>query len=375
MKPGGFSDADESYMRRALELAHKGLYTTPPNPRVGCVIVKSDNVVGEGWHQRSGGAHAEIAALREAGTRAKGATVYVTMEPCPHYGRTPPCCNALIDAGIARLVCATQDPSPKVNGKGFALLEEQGIKVENGLLRSASHRLNKGFFSIAERGRPWITIKSAITLDGFTALKSGDSAWISSETSRRDVQFQRARCDVLITGFGSVTADNPRLNVRLNSDELGIEGEVRQPMRLVVDSCLRTSPQARIYRESGRAAVAVGTTASSSRLADFERAGIEIWRFKPNTDKVPLRLMFERVAHEGGCEVQVEAGAGLVGALLREKLFDNLLLYVSPSLFGQGLPLADIRGIDKISKRYKLIWDEVTRMGEDLRLLLKPQDS
>ena len=363
--------ADARCMARALELARRGNYTAAPNPRVGCVVVKDGKVVGEGWHRRTGEAHAEIIALGQAGEAARGATIYLTLEPCAHSGRTPPCSNTLIAAGVARAMIAVRDPNPLVAGKGVAALEAVGIETSVGLCEDEARELNVGFFSRMERHRPWVRIKWGMSLDGRVAPASGDSRWITGEDARHDVQFARARCSALLTGAGTVLADNPRLNVRLNAGELGIESDIRQPLRVVADSGLRTRPDAQIHRLPGDTVVATCSDDAAAR-AVFEDAGIEIWRFTPRNGRVPLESLLKRLAEREINEVQVEAGPGVSGALIEHGLYDEILLYVAPCLLGGvGVPPAGLDRIASVEQREALAWREVRRVGNDLRILMR----
>lgn len=362
-------------MQRALELARRGIYTTHPNPRVGCVIVKGDKIIGEGFHLYAGGPHAEIFALKMAGKAAQGADVYLTLEPCSHTGRTRACSDALLAAGVARVFVASRDPNPLVDGGGIRALEVAGVRVTCGLYAAECEELNCGFFSRMRRKRPWIRIKSAISLDGRTALASGKSAWISGEAARRDVQFWRAQSDVLMTGHGTVLADNPRLNVRLSADQLGIPVAVRQPMRVVVDSWLRTSPSATIYRrDSGTAAIATcgGDTARRDR---FEDGGVRVLQFEAKDERVPLGALFETLSHRFEInEVQVEAGSVLCGKLIEEGLCDELLLYVAPKFIGhRGRALAQFSNIiEDMIGCPGFDYYATCMVGGDMRLLLRP---
>jgi len=358
-----FSAADRRWMQRALELAGRGLATTDPNPRVGCVIVRDGQVLGEGWHQWAGEPHAEALALAAAGESARGATAYVTLEPCAHHGRTPPCSEALIRAGLARVVFGARDPNPQVDGRGEAQLHAAGIEVHGGLLAQASRELNPGFFRRMRTGRPWMRLKLAASLDGRTALASGASRWVSGEASREDVQHWRARSSAILTGIGTVLADDPRLDVRL-------EGErVRQPVRVLLDTELRTPPQARLLAAGGPVWIFTSSE-DSARRAALEARGARIERLQP------LPQLIERLGAEGMNEVHVEAGATLAGALLQEQLVDELLLYVAPVLLGnESRPLALIAQPPDLVSALRFGIVESVRMGEDLRLLLRPQPS
>ena len=360
-------------MLRALELAKQGLYTTAPNPCVGSVVVNRGEIVGQGWHHKAGQAHAEVLALQAAGEQTKGATLYVTMEPCAHHGRTPPCCDAIIAAGIERVVCADLDPSKKNHGKGLAKLSEHHIETEVGLHSDEAMMLNPGFFSLSLKSRPWIRIKLAISLDGRTALPSGESQWISSKLSRQDVQFQRARADALLTTSGTVVQDNPHLNVRLSANELGVE-TVRQPLRIVIDTKLRTSAQANIYQPANQVLL-VTSDEHTQGLTEFEDGGIEIWQFPLQQGKISPLVLYQRLAEREIGEIQVEAGEQFIGTLIKEGLYDELLLYVAPILLGEGKALAMLPALDTITEQYQLTWQEVSRLGENLRLVLRPQDT
>ncbi len=353
-------------MARALQLARRGFYTTAPNPRVGCVIASEGRIVGEGWHLRAGGAHAEAVALERAGGGARDATAYLTLEPCNHHGRTPPCSDALIAAGIARAVIAVRDPNPQVTGGGIAALESAGVKTSVGVCEAQARELNAGFFSRMQRHRPWVRIKWGMSLDGRVAPVSGNSCWITGDDARHDVQLQRARCGALLTGAGTVLADDPRLNVRLSGGELGIEEAPRQPLRVVVDGRLRTSLDARIYRPPGRALLATCRDAAA-----FEGAGVEVWRFSEEDGRVPLVQLLRRLAEREINEVQIEAGPGLSGALIERGLYDEILLYVAPCLLGGGLPPAGLDGITEVEQREALEWHDLRRVGGDLRILMR----
>jgi diaminohydroxyphosphoribosylaminopyrimidine deaminase/5-amino-6-(5-phosphoribosylamino)uracil reductase len=356
-----YSAADHAHMARALQLAARGLYTTHPNPRVGCVIVKDGRVVGEGWHERAGTPHAEIHALKAAGETARGATVYVTLEPCSHHGRTPPCAEALIQAGVARVVAAMTDPNPLVAGGGISMLTLAGIEAEVGLMEAAARALNPGFVSRMTRQRPWVRLKTASTLDGKTALANGQSQWITGEAARADVQKLRARACAILTGSGTVLADNPRMNVR--DFDIG-----RQPLRVVVDSGLRTPANAAILP----ALVACHRAEPAVRAA-LEQAGAEVIELPDPGDRVDLAALLTLLAQRGVNEVHVEAGAALNGALLAAGLVDEWVAYVAPMAVGdaaRGLftqpPLATLAD----AARFKLA--DVRQIGGDLRLTLLP---
>ncbi|MGE0802969.1 MAG: bifunctional diaminohydroxyphosphoribosylaminopyrimidine deaminase/5-amino-6-(5-phosphoribosylamino)uracil reductase RibD [Lautropia sp.] len=358
-----YSDADHALMSRALELARHGLYTTTPNPRVGCVIVRDNAVVGEGWHRRTGEPHAEILALAEAGDRARGATVYVTLEPCSHQGRTPPCTDLLIESRVARVIAAMEDPNPLVNGQGLERLRAAGIDVRCGLMAQEAQALNVGFIARMTRGRPWLRLKVAATLDGVTALPDGRSQWITSEEARNDGHRWRARACALLTGIGTVKADNPRLTVRAVAT-------ARQPDKVLIDSRLEVNPAAELFRDSGALVIhalaeeAVGAE-RRERLRD---AGCELLSLPNEHGKVDLFAAMQELGRREYNEVHVEAGARLNGSLVAAGCVDEVLAYVAPALLGRGLPGFDMPVVDDLQRRVRLRWLDVDRTGEDLRL-------
>ena len=360
-----FSATDHALMARALRLAERGAFTTKPNPLVGCVIAHGSEIVGEGFHQRAGEPHAEVFALREAGARARGATAYVTLEPCSHTGRTPPCAQSLIEAGVARVVAACGDPFEKVAGKGFDALRAAGIEVETGLMEAQARALNRGFFSRIERGRPWVRVKLAMSLDGHTALASGESRWISSEASRADVQHWRARCGALLTASGTVLADDPNLTVRL-----GDATEFVAPLRVVLDPGLAIPENSRVLDGSAPTLLLHAPDARVARyLRQRDRAMIPAHEGMLDLDAA-LRLLATR----GINEVQTEAGATLCGSLLQAGLVDELLLYVVPVLLGaRGKPLFGGWDAPTMAERFDLQLIETRQVGPDLRLLLQPR--
>jgi len=362
-----FTGEDHAYMARALRLAERGLCTTTPNPRVGCVIVKDGKVVGEGWHQRAGEPHAEIHALRQAGAAARGATVYVTLEPCSHHGRTPPCANALIDAGVARVVAAMRDPNPQVSGRGLDLLTLAGIQVQVGLLEAEARELNIGFVSRMTRGRPWLRLKTAASLDGKTALENGESKWITGEAARADVQHWRARSCAILTGVGTVLADDPQMNVRLPGSE-------RQPLRVVVDSGLRTPPTARILEGGGALLVCQDADAAAARLEALLQAGATVLELPGPGGRPDLGLLLEELARRGINEVHAEAGAVLNGALLQAGLVDEWVAYQAPVALGHhARGLFEVPALTDMGGRWRFGLHDVRRLGVDLRLVLRPQ--
>ncbi len=359
-----FSADDHRYMARALQLAARGLYTTTPNPRVGCVIVKNNEIVGEGWHQRAGTAHAEIHALQMAGDAARDATVYITLEPCSHHGRTPPCVEALISAGVARVVAAMADPNPLVAGQGIQLLTQAGIQAETGLMEADARALNPGFISRMTRHRPWVRLKTASTLDGKTALANGQSQWITGEAARADVQKLRARACAILTGSGTLLIDNPQMTVR--DFDIG-----RQPLRVIVDSKLRTPPSAAILP----ALIACATSQRDTRAALIE-AGAEIIELPDPHGRVDLAALMRELARRGINEVHVEAGAALSGALLEAGLIDEWIAYIAPMALGH-----DARGVFKhpplesLEHAARFSLQDVRQVGEDLRLTLVSKDN
>ncbi len=352
-------------MARALALAERGLETTTPNPRVGCVLARDGEIVGEGWHERAGEPHAEVHALRAAGERARGATAYVTLEPCSHHGRTPPCADALVAAGVARVIAAMEDPNPQVSGKGLARLRAAGIDTAAGLLQAQAHEINIGFISRMTRGRPWLRMKTASTLDGKTALNNGVSQWITGEAARRDGHRWRARACAVLTGIGTVRADDPQLSVRAVPCS-------RQPLRVLVDARLEVSPEARILA-GGHCLIATATDDAEKTAALRER-GAELLRLPDAAGKVNLPALLQELGRRGLNEVHVEAGFGLNGSLLREGCVDELLMYFAPMLVGeaaQGLfRLPELTALDR-AVRLKVA--DLRAVGEDFRLIARPE--
>ena len=358
-----FSALDHLHMASALRLAERAAYTTRPNPMVGCVIAHGEQVVGQGWHQRAGGPHAEVFALREAGEQAHGATAYVTLEPCAHFGRTPPCALALIEAGVSRVVAALRDPFPQVDGGGFDLLRAAGIEVHEGLMAMQARELNRGFLSRVERGRPWVRVKLAASLDGRTAMADGSSKWITGPAAREDVQHWRARAGAILTGADTVLADDPMLTVRLP----GVD--VLPPLRVVLDARLRSLDCTRV-REGGAPTLYLHDPAiTAPDAADAQFASV------PSVGgRLDLGAVLALLAAQGVNEVHTEAGATLAGALMSGGWIDELLLYQAPTLLGeQGLPLLSGLGIQAMTQQLRMQVIEQTRVGEDQRVLLRPQ--
>ncbi len=372
-----FSPFDHQCMATALKLAARGLFSPHPNPRVGCVISKGQNILGRGWHEFAGGPHAEIAALRDAREDVKGSTAYITLEPCSHHGRTPPCTEALLSAGISRVVVASADPNPQVNGQGLKKLRNAGLTVESGLMADEAEALNPGFFMRMRKGRPWVRVKSAISLDGRTALGNGDSKWISSEASRRDVQKWRARSSAVLTGIGTVLADNPAMNVRLDNNQPGQNGQDgqppgRQPLRIIADSRWRTPPGSRILADPATAIIA--GTRDVAVPPELEATGAQCISLPAVAGRTDLVALLSRLAEMELNEVQVEAGARLCGALLKNRLVDEILIYQAPQLLGEGGPGPFNFGpLESMDERTHLKLLESRRLGNDWRFRLEPR--
>ena len=360
------SPEDYHHMARALVLAQRGLYSTDPNPRVGCVVVRDGEIVGEGWHQRAGEPHAEANALEMAGAKARGATVYVTLEPCCHHGRTPPCNDALLSAGISRLVAAMSDPNPQVAGKGLAMLRKAGVTVECGLLETEARALNPGFIQRMIAGRPFVRLKLAMSLDGRTALASGESQWLTGAAARQDVQRWRARASAILTGAGTVVADDPSLNVRLPATE-------RQPLRVILDTQLRTPPSAKILQLPGPTLI---FTAASDlhRQTPLRAAGAEIAVAPRIQNHLDLQAVMAELARRECNEIHAECGPVLAGALLRAGLVDELLIYLAPLLLGdKARGLFQLPELIRMSDRIALEILETRAIGSDWRVTLRPQ--
>ncbi|MFC5439366.1 bifunctional diaminohydroxyphosphoribosylaminopyrimidine deaminase/5-amino-6-(5-phosphoribosylamino)uracil reductase RibD [Rhodanobacter ginsenosidimutans] len=386
-------------MAHALRLAACGLYTTAPNPRVGCVIADGETVLGTGFHQRAGEPHAEVFALRDAGERARGATAYVTLEPCAHHGRTPPCADALVAAGVGRVVVAAEDPFDQVAGRGIERLRAAGISVETGLMRDAARELNIGFFSRIERGRPFVRVKLAMSLDGRTALANGDSKWITGEAARADVQHWRARSSAILSGSGTVLADNPRLTVRRASNSLSpgaaggegwgegaalkagapltppsppseLGGEGFKPLRVILDRHLRTPAGSHVLDGASPTLLlhAANATPAATRSAHVEYASVP-----EQGDALDLHAVLALLAARGCNEVHVEAGRTLCGALFAAGLVDELLLYIAPVLLGsEAAPLMNLPGLTDMASRWSLQLLDQRMLGPDIRLRLRP---
>jgi diaminohydroxyphosphoribosylaminopyrimidine deaminase/5-amino-6-(5-phosphoribosylamino)uracil reductase len=357
-----FSPADEHYMARSLRLAARGLFTTTPNPRVGCVIVRDGAIVGEGFHARAGEPHAETHALRAAGNRAAGATVYLTLEPCSHHGRTPPCVDALIAAGVRRVVAAMGDPNPRVAGEGFARLRAAGVQVATGLLEEDARELNVGFVARMTRGRPWVRLKIAASLDGKTALGDGKSQWITGEAARADGHRWRARACAVLTGIGTVKADDPQLTVRAVDTP-------RQPLRILIDSRLEVPPGARILEGGALVFAAVEDRAKIAALRD---RGVEVAVLPDAAGKTALGEVMHELARRELNEVHVEAGFRLNGSLVAAGVVDELVVYLAPSLIGEsGQGMFSLPAIEDLAQRRRLAWRDVQRLGSDMRVVAR----
>jgi diaminohydroxyphosphoribosylaminopyrimidine deaminase/5-amino-6-(5-phosphoribosylamino)uracil reductase len=361
--------SDTDAMALALEWAAKGMYITAPNPRVGCVIVRDGEVIGAGHTQPAGQAHAEIQALRDAAARGKdvrGATAYVTLEPCSHYGRTPPCSKALVEAGLGRVVAAMGDPNPLVAGRGMAQLEAAGIAVASGLLADEAYELNIGFFSRMRHGRPWVRLKTAASLDGMTALENGESQWITGPEARQDGHAWRARACVILTGIGTVKADDPQLTVR----GIDMGGHyARQPRRVIVDSRLEIDPGARILQ--GEACWIVAAKPDPDKEAQLRAAGHEVILLANAHGKVDLPALMLELGRREINEVHVEAGAKLNASLVREGCVDELLVYLAPSLIGAGQGMFALPPLSRLDDRIALRFHAVAPVGADLRILAR----
>ena len=370
-----YSAADHNYMRRAIELAAQGQYTTHPNPNVGCVVVKDGHIVGEGWHHKAGEPHAEVHALRAAGEAARGATAYVTLEPCSHYGRTPPCALALKEAGISRVVSAMQDPNPLVAGRGLHLLSEAGVVTQCGLLHHEAEQLNPGFIKRMQSGLPWVRVKLAASLDGRTALANGRSQWITGSAARRDVQQWRARSSAILSGADTVLIDDPSLNVRWCElpDEVQAtypESVLRQPLRVLLDSQQRINPSARLFGLPGEVLLVRHQTSGQSLPDNVNELLLPLGR----QGKMDLSSLLYELGAMGCNELWVEAGAQLAGALLDGGWVDEFIVYLAPKLLGpDAKPLVNIPLLSSMADTPTFALHSVCQIGEDVRLILQPQ--
>ena len=371
-----FTAEDRQHMSRALQLARRGLYTTDPNPRVGCVLLREGQEIGAGWHRRAGEPHAERRALEAAGD-ARGATCYVTLEPCSHTGRTGPCADALIKAGVARVVVAMRDPNPRVAGTGLEKLARAGIDVACGLLEDEARASNPGFVRRMETGRPLVRLKVAMSLDGRTAMASGESQWITGTAAREDVQRLRARSSAIVTGSGTVLADRPSLSVRPDQWTLGQygEGAVRQPLRVVLDSRLRTPPDTPAVTGDGECLVVTAGDANAAPAGALRGAGAQVIALAAaGGDNVDLAALLEELGRRECNEVLVEAGPVLGAAFLRAGLVDELVVYMATVLMGSSArPMLSLDEIATMDQRRHLTLRELRHLGDDLRMILAPQ--
>lgn len=358
-----FTTSDYQYMSQALQLAAQGLYSTSPNPRVGCVIVRNNQVVGQGAHIEAGQGHAEVIALAEAGSLAHGASAYVTLEPCSHHGRTPPCAEVLIQAGISKVVAAMVDPNPLVAGKGLEVLAAQGIQTQSGLMQSQAEQLNLGFIKRMRNGQPYVRLKMASSLDGKTALSNGESQWITAQEARQDVQHWRAQSCAVLTGIGTVLADNPSLNVRIDTS--------RQPLRVIIDSSLQTPLDAKVLQDNN---VLIAYSHDAHECANaLAQKGVALLHV-PNPDgHVDLAAVLTHLASLQINEVLVEAGATLSGALFDAQLIDELILYYAPKMMGaDARDMLTMQPLTKMSQVMDLTISDTRLIGRDMRLIVKP---
>ncbi|GMT40880.1 MAG: riboflavin biosynthesis protein RibD [bacterium] len=355
-------------MTDALSLARKGIATTQPNPRVGCVIVKDEKIIAQGWHKKAGCEHAEVLALQEAGEQAQGAVAYVTLEPCSHHGRTPPCADALIESGVDEVIVAMKDPNPLVTGQGIKKLEQAGIKVRSGLLKRQAMELNRGFVSRMKRGRPWVTVKLGASLDGRTAMHSGESQWITGSAARADVQHLRAASSAILTGSGTVLADDPSLTVRLNES-------ARQPLRIVMDSKLSIPDRAKILIDGHPLLLATTLSEKDDRFQQLKQLGIDIRSFPAGeSGRVNSKHLLQCLAEDYLCnEILVEAGSVVCGSLLASELVDEIVLYLAPVIMGSAARgLFDIPGLDSMVQRVHMTVKDVRPIGKDWRFMVQP---
>lgn len=355
---------DAFYMARAIQLAKKGRYTTDPNPRVGCVLVRDDAVIGEGWHVQAGQGHAEVEALRNV-PDAKGATAYVTLEPCSHQGRTPPCCDALIKAGIIRVVAAMQDPNPQVSGRGLEKLKASGIEVVCGVLQDDAQVLNRGFIKRMTKNRPFMRSKLAMSLDGRTAMASGESKWITGVEARADVQRLRAESSAILTGINTVLADDPALNAR-------VDEPVLQPIRVVLDTHLNMPVTAKMAKLSGRSLI-LTCAEDQQKQRMLQQAGFEVHQLPGKNGRLDLPAVMDFLGQQQINELLVEAGSVLNGALLDEGLVDEYVIYMAPCILGdQGRGLFKLSGLQQMADKKQLKLRDVRQVGQDLKLTYMP---
>ena len=360
---------DHEHMARALQLAANGLYDTAPNPAVGCVLVSGSRVVGTGWTAPAGGPHAEIVALKAAGAAARGATAYVTLEPCCHTGRTGPCTKALREAGVARVVFAGRDPNPRVNGGGAAELIAAGIAVEGGVMESEAEPLNRGFFTRMRRGVPYVRSKLAVSLDGRTALANGTSKWITSAAARADVHRWRARSSAVLTGSGTIVDDDPSLDARREEAEIPESIGIKQPLRVVIDARLKMPPSAKTLSLPGEVLVLTTRALDDPKAAALRAAGARVDQVAGDAEHCDLRAVIGRLAALEINDVWVEAGAGLNGALLKAGLIDELIIYMAPSVLGSAARgMFDVPALASLADATRVTFNDVSKIGGDLRI-------
>ena len=365
-----FSANDYRYMARAIQLAKKGWYSTHPNPRVGCVIVKNSEIIGEGFHRKAGELHAERNALANCSETPAGATAYVTLEPCCHHGKTPPCTEGLIEAKVASVVIAMQDPNPLVAGQGIEQLRQSGIEVRSGLLEQQAIELNRGFIKRMSKHRPFVRCKLAASLDGRTAMASGESVWISSDHSRRDVQLLRAESSAIITGVGTVLADDPSMNVRLSGQELALDDDLQvlQPLRVILDTNLQTPTDAKILNLPGDVVIFCSSD-SLSAAGKYQQDNVTVISVDSSNDQVDFKQVLEVLAQRQINEVLLETGATLAGSAIQAGLVDELVVYNAPHLMGhEARGLVNLPGLENMSERVSLKLTDERRIGEDRRL-------
>lgn len=388
-------NSDIEYMQRAIRLARRGIYTTDPNPNVGCVIVKHGEIVGEGWHHRAGQAHAEVNALKQAGDKARDATVYVTLEPCSHTGKTPPCANALVDAGVKKVIAAMADPNPLVAGSGLKRLQDAGIETGVGLLEAQARELNPGFIRRMDAGRPFVRVKMAMSLDGRTAMASGESQWISSEAARNDVQRLRAQSSAVLTGITTVLADDPSMNVRLTAQQLGIMapqgGDIdraasdqlavdpsaawlRQPKRIVLDSQFKMPSLAKIFSRNGVSSGGECLVYTSVNVDNRGAYPYTIEKIASRDGRIDLHALMSDLAKKEINLVHVEAGSVLCGALLKNGLVDEIIIYMAPHIMGDDAKgLFHLPGLEQMKDRIALTIRDVRSIGNDIRITACPE--
>ena len=363
-----FEQRDVECMAHALRLARQGRFTTRPNPNVGCVITDAGGeIVAAQYHHKAGAAHAEILALEQAGEQARGGTVYISLEPCCHQGKTGPCTQALIDAGIKRAVVAMPDPNPLVSGKGIQELEQHGVQVDCGVLAEQAQAINAGFIKRMQTGLPRVTVKTAVSIDGKTALHNGTSKWITNSAARNDVQQLRAQADAVMTGIGTVLADDPGLNVRLSPQQLGLDMEVIQPLRVVIDAELQMPAQAKMLTLEGKTIIFSGHPDQNAALGSLSNC--EVVLLQDRGDKQDLTQVLKQLAQREINSVLVEAGSNLVGNLIAQNLVDEIIIYMAPKIFGSAAKgMADIDAIDIMDEQISLEYKDVRRVGEDLKI-------